>query len=120
VLDDPAVQAGLADLALGERGRLTVSAPLRRTGGSHPTWHGRGRLHGRGPRIARSTPVELELRAWSATSVELRLRPTSRAPWRWGRRRARRYFDLAHLAADQLAAGLRLPAPSPEVMSSAA
>jgi hypothetical protein len=112
LLDDHDVQERLAEVSLGDLGRLTIDLPLRRIDGPYQAWRGRGRLHGRGPRVARSTRVDLELTPWSATAVELRLLPTHPHPSRWGRRRLRRYLDLAHLAADQLAAMLHRPAPA--------
>jgi hypothetical protein len=108
-LDDPHVQACVGDLTLGDRGRLTIDSPLRRTDWPHPAWQGRGRLRGRGLRAARFANVDIELSAWSHDSVQLWLGPAVRHPQQWGRRRMRRYLDLAHLAADRLHAVLGAP-----------
>ena len=44
----------------------------------------------------------LEINAWDQNSTELLLRPLARHPYRWGGRRLRQYFRLAHSTADAL------------------
>jgi hypothetical protein len=109
----PAVQAVLFDetafrtgdtYGVGSDGALTIDTPFR-LASSYPTpsWRATGRLFAQGSRaIAR---VELEVAAWSNTASELTVRPIARRPERWGRRRLRRYFALAHDSADR---GLQL------------
>jgi hypothetical protein len=45
---------------------------------------------------------DIEINAWDAQSTELLVRPRARRPHRWGGRRMRRYFDVAHATADAL------------------
>ena len=84
---------------------LRLDEPFRAVRDSwYPRWRATAALldeHGRA-----ATTVELEVGAWSADASRLQLRPTSRHPERWSRRRLRRYFALAHLAADQTASAL--------------
>lgn len=84
------------------RGRLVLDGALEPTPLVRPTWAGAGRLYGRGPRIARYARVHVWISAWSDDAVELQIRPVCRYPFNWGRRRRRRYFELAHLAADHV------------------
>jgi hypothetical protein len=65
-----------------------------------PAWRATARLRGCGLRFVRYARVELEVAAWSDDASELRLRPVSRRVTRWGPRRQRRYFALAHRGAD--------------------
>jgi hypothetical protein len=58
--------------------------------------------------------VEIELNIWDEHATELLLRPRARAPHRWSARRLRRYFRLAHGAADALTAVLRTSTPRVE------
>jgi hypothetical protein len=68
-----------------------------------PAWHASARLYGHGLRLARYTTVEIEIAVWSDQACELQLRPLTRYLARWGTRRQRRYFALAHQAARELA-----------------
>ena len=70
-----------------------------------PTWHTRGRLPFRRP-LARFARVSIEVAQWSDKVVELRLSPVSHHLGRWGERRQRRYFDVAHRAADDLVSAI--------------
>jgi hypothetical protein len=66
-----------------------------------PTWLGSARLlTSRHRLVAR---VELEVSIWSHDATSLILRPVARNPARWGSRRLRHYFALAHLGADAAA-----------------
>ena len=65
-------------------------------------WQISSRLVGSGPRLARFSRVDIEIRPASSHAVELRLLPRSRHIHRWATRRHRRYFRLAHAAADRL------------------
>jgi hypothetical protein len=64
--------------------------------------HLSGRLVGAGPRLARFTRVDIEISSVSPHTLELRMLPRSRHIHGWGIRRQRRYFGLAHAAADPL------------------
>jgi hypothetical protein len=52
---------------------------------------------GRGRRLA---ALEVEINVWDPTSTEVVVRPQARHPYRWGPRRLRQYFRVAHLTAD--------------------
>jgi hypothetical protein len=69
---------------------------------SYEMVHARGRLVSAGPRLPRCARVDIEISATSSRTVELLVRPRSRHIHRWGTRRQRRYFRLAHAAADHL------------------
>ena len=84
---------------LGDRGHLVLDGPFVAEAHAHAAWSATGRLHGVG-RTERAERIDVVLSAWSGATVELRIRPQSAHPYRWGRRRLRRYFDLGHLAAD--------------------
>jgi len=51
----------------------------------------------RGRRLA---ALEVEINAWDPQSTEVVVRPQARHPYRWGGRRLRQYFRVAHLTAD--------------------
>jgi hypothetical protein len=103
-----------AEFALGSDGRLHVDQPLRMTVGSYTlSWRAQARLlNGRGHRVAR---VELEVDAWSNDATRLQLRPVARHPERWSAQRLRRYFVLAHRAADHTASRLNEIANTPQL-----
>ena len=61
-----------------------------------------GRLVGSGARLTRFTRVDIEISPVSPHGLELRMLPRSRHIHGWGLRRQRRYFRLAHAAADHL------------------
>jgi hypothetical protein len=94
---------GLQHIRLAGLGELRVD-PLPRPDppGSGTLWYGRGLLVGSGPRLARVTRLDIEVRPATRDTVEVRLVPRSRHIHRWAARRQRRYFRLAHAAADQL------------------
>jgi hypothetical protein len=96
------VELALADgegiLGLDEPFRLEWMLPRL------PAWRTTAQLATpRGRRVAR---VELEITAWSSDATELVLRPLARHPERWGKRRLRRYFALAHGGIDHVASVL--------------
>ena len=107
---------GLQRITLAGLGELRIDPPARSepAGAADPwpagappvglaePWHAGGRLVGAGPRLARSTRIDIEVRAASCDSAEVRLLPRSRHIHRWAARRQRRYFQLAHAAADRL------------------
>ncbi len=105
----PAVQSVLFDprsfrpgdtYGIGTEGALTIDTPFRLTASyPAPAWRATGRLFARGSRAVAG--VELEVAAWSTETSELTMRPVARHPERWGRRRLRRYFALAHDSADR-------------------
>jgi len=107
---------GVRRIRLAGLGELRVQPPVRPeppgSGGPRPAgnppagwggpWQAGGRLIGAGPRLARFTRIDIEVRAASCDSAEVRLLPRSRHIHRWAARRQRRYFQLAHAAADRL------------------
>ena len=106
------VQRGLADRApitpqrlvdLGENGSMFVAEPLHPVAPFSsrqpmPTWCTRANLLTPRGRLVATVEVEVSMWAHDATSVSLR--PVARHPERWPAWRLRRYFALAHLAAD--------------------
>jgi hypothetical protein len=94
---------GLRRIRVASRGELRVDEPARPDPvGSTTRWHAGGRLVGAGPRLACSTRIEIEVSAASSDTVDVRLVPRSRHIHWWATRRQRRYFQLAHAAADEL------------------
>jgi hypothetical protein len=69
-------------------------------------WRAYGRLVTGGWIPPRDERVELVVSAWSESTFEVRVVPRSTHFRRWGARRLRRWFRLAHEAADALAARL--------------
>lgn len=61
-------------------------------------------LSDRGRLVSR---LDIEVGAWAPGSVFIQLRPLDHSPQRWGPRRTRRYFALAHAGADRLERLLR-------------
>lgn len=107
-LDRLAGTAPSPHVPLADAGWLTLDAESACVDLDGSRWRGRGQLHGR-RRWTRSTTVDVELSAWSASTSHLRLRARG-TPTRWGRRRLARYFALAHLVADELRRSLAHPA----------
>ena len=70
--------------------------------GDMPILRARARLVGRGPRICRYARIDVELAPWSVTAAQIRITPRSRYVHLWGVRRRRRYWSLAHGAANTL------------------
>ena len=108
-------ERALGRLAPGEYAGLTLLAPFERrsiTGpwGSGPPDRQAAAALATGAR--RSERVEVELAAWARDAVEIRVRPVSRRPERWGGRRQIRYFDRAHEAIDALACALERETPA--------
>jgi hypothetical protein len=112
-----AVQTAIADptsfrrgdsYGVGTEGAFTIDNPFELVASyPGPTWRAQGRLFARGSRaVAR---VEIEVAAWSGEATELTVRPVARHPERWGRRRLRRYFSLAHDSADRSLQMLSVP-----------
>ena len=109
------VQRGLADRApitpqrlvdLGENGSMFVAEPLHPVAPFSsrqpmPTWCTRANLLTPRGRLVATVEVEVSMWAHDATSVSLR--PVARHPERWRAWRMRRYFGLAHHAADATA-----------------
>ena len=103
-----------SELSLGTIGALRADTPLRRTLGSFDmAWRAEARLvTARGRLVAR---VELEVDAWSAEATRLQIRPIASHPERWSARRLRRYFELAHQAADLTSRSLDALAVEPQL-----
>lgn len=97
------------ELDLGPVGRLRLDEPFVAADDDPGCWRARGRVIGRGPRLARYARVEVVLQPWSADTHQLRIVPRSPFLPRWGVRRRRRYYDLAHAAADRLLQGFAGP-----------
>jgi hypothetical protein len=84
-------------------GKMVFDSTFQRLeSGGMPMLHTRARLVGRGPRVCRSTRIEVELTPWSTRATEIRIRPQSPFVHLWGVRRSRRYWMLAHGAANAL------------------
>jgi len=91
-------------------GALDAAPPLRTLGGA--SWRAPATIRNRHGRVIER--IELEVNAWDASRAELLVRPRTRHPQRWSRRRRARYFRLAHPAADlfaQLVTGADAPSP---------
>jgi hypothetical protein len=74
------------------------------------SWHTTARLvTDRGRLVSR---LDIEVGAWAPGSVFIQMRPLDSSPQRWGTRRTRRYFTLAHAGADTLERLLRESAAS--------
>ncbi len=100
---DPWLLPAGTELALGDGNTLQLDAafgvmfPVFGVDGA--SWNAPASLCARGRRRER---VEIELNLWDEHATELVVRPRSRSPYRWSARRLRRYFRLAHRAADVL------------------
>jgi hypothetical protein len=68
---------------------------------SSPSWCAQAMLLSTRGRVVAT--VDIEVSMWSHDTTGLQLRPVARRPERWSSRRIRRYFALAHLAADETA-----------------
>jgi GNAT superfamily N-acetyltransferase len=102
-LRDRSTVAPANGFALGDGGSLVVDEALRSsppTVAGHESWRTTGRLlTDRGRLVSR---LDIEVSAWTPGSVVIQLRPLDRRTHRWGTRRTRRYFTLAHAGADHL------------------
>jgi hypothetical protein len=88
---------------LGAHGTLRIDSPFEdETRGSVGGWRARARLVGRGPRLAHHARVEIVVAPWSDDVCELQVTPRSHRLHHWGERRLRRYWRLAHAAADEV------------------
>jgi hypothetical protein len=104
VLRDRSIVAPSNGFALGDDGTLHVDeAPRRRLFSIAPgceSWRATARLRSRRRHVAK-LEVEIDVRATGSALIQIR--PLDRNPQRWGARHQRRYFTLAHAAADRLA-----------------
>jgi hypothetical protein len=66
-----------------------------------PTWCGTARLLTARSRLVAT--VEVEVSMWSDDATSVTIRPAAKHPERWRAWRLRRYFPLAHRAADATA-----------------
>lgn len=108
LLANPHVLPVGAKVPLGSDGSLRLDAPFEpHVRGSLKEWRTSGRLIGHGPRLVRYSRVDLLIAPWSDDACELRVAPRSRHLHQWGARRLRRYYRLAHDAADRLLPMLR-------------
>lgn len=95
-------------LRLASGGTLRLDAPFERAiDGPEGGWRAHARLIGHGPRVVRYSRVDVVIAPWSDEVCELRVVPRSRRLHRWGTWRLRRYWRLAHDAADHLVPLLR-------------
>ena len=104
VLCDPKRLRAGTELALaGDRTVMTLDDAFGVTfppfGLEGASWLAHATVRTRRRRIAR---LDIEINEWDPGSTELVVRPRARRPWRWGRRRLREYFRVAHLTADAL------------------
>jgi len=102
--DAPVLPVGRA-LPLGQEGNLRVDTAFAHdTGdaGALGGWRAQGRLVGRGLRLAHHARVEIVVAPWSEDACELQVAPRSHRLPHWGERRRRRYWRLAHAAADEV------------------
>jgi hypothetical protein len=117
-----AVQAGLrrsdaltvdTRIGLEHDGTLCVETPwVPALSWRSLSWRANGKLvNGRGHLVAR---VEIEVGEWSDNATRLQVRPRARRFERWTGRHIKRYFLLAHDAADQTARALNQIAVVPE------
>lgn len=103
LLSNPRVVSAGEKVPLGTGGELRLDAPFELdVRGPSDGWRTRGRLIGRGPRLVPYSRVDVLIAPWSEHSCELRVEPRSRHLHRWGAQRLRRYYRLAHAAADHL------------------
>jgi hypothetical protein len=108
VLRDPSVVAPASGFALGggrtllfdEAPQPAVSRIVRR----YESWHATARLLNRRGRTVARIDIEIGI---GAPGVSIQMRPHTRHPHRWGARRVRRYFALAHDAVDEFERVLR-------------
>jgi GNAT superfamily N-acetyltransferase len=108
-LRDQATVAPAKGFALGDHGTLLVdevprSSPRPMVPGQE-SWRTTARLLTRRGRLV--AHVDIEVGTWAPGSVFIQLRPLDRRAQRWGARRTRRYFALAHAGADRLERLLR-------------
>jgi hypothetical protein len=120
-----AVHGGLADrgplaptrlLTLDPDGFLHIVEPFRPVTPFSwrqptPSWCAQARLMTNRGRVV--AVVDIEVSMWSHDSSDLQLRPAARHPERWSSLRIRRYFALAHRAADETARRLAQRALTP-------
>lgn len=103
-LRDRETVAPAVGFPLGDGATLLVDETLRPWPDpmvpGHDSWRTTGRLlTSRGRLFVR---LDIEIATWARDSVTVQLRPLGRSPQRWGARRTRRYFTLAHAGADQI------------------
>jgi hypothetical protein len=88
-------------LSIGaSRAALVIESPFELVFGE---WRADGRVVNAGWAPSRDERVEVVISAWSESAAELRVVPRSTHFRQWGARRLRRWFRLAHGAADALA-----------------
>jgi len=116
LVSDPWLLPGGTRIALADDAVLRLEEPFGVAfpvfGVDGASWAARASI--RTPRGRVLERVELELNIWDEHATELLVRPCARSPHRWHARRLRRYFRLAHLAADALTAVLRTTTPRVE------
>jgi len=116
VVADPWLLPGGTQIALTDDAVLRLEEPFGVAfpvfGVDGASWAAHASI--RTPRGRVLERIELELNIWDEHATELLVRPCARSPHRWRARRLRRYFRLAHLAADALTAVLSTSTPRVE------
>jgi hypothetical protein len=90
-----------------DAGRVTMRA-ARRDG---RLLRARGRFRPAGRSLVPVARVDIEIVPWSAGACEVQVRPVARSVPSWGRARSRRFYLLAHRAAEHLVSELSPPVP---------
>ena len=104
MLRDSSVVASSAGFAIGGDGTLLVEAAPRVSAHpilpGHQSWQTTAQLLSGRERVV--AHLDIEISTWTPNSMLIQMRPLDRSPQRWGARRTRRYFELAHAGADRL------------------
>ena len=112
VVCDPWLLPAGTQLTLGDDETLRLDAAFGVSfpvfGVERASWTAPASLCTHGHRRER---VEIELNVWDDEATELLVRPQARSPYRWRARHLRRYFRLAHRAADELTSVLATSTP---------
>jgi hypothetical protein len=113
VLRDQSIVTPPSGFALGDDGTLFVDEAPRRSSlpiaPGYESWRATGRLLSGRRRLVARLDIDIGIGAPGTVLVQLRL--LDRRPQRWSARRTRRYFVLAHAAADRLEQLLNEHAP---------
>jgi hypothetical protein len=116
VVCDPWLLAGGTQIALTGDAVLRLDVPFGVAfpvfGVDGASWSTRASIRSRRGHVLER--IELDLNVWDEHATELLLRPCAHSPHHWRGRRMRRYFRLAHLAADALTGVLSTSTPRVE------
>jgi hypothetical protein len=108
VLGDVSTFPVAESTSLGAGGTLRLDRPFARStdGNGTVAWSAPGRVVTRVASMVRFARVEIAVIVWSDELSEVTVRRRGRQVLSWGERRERRYFDLAHDAAEYVAGAL--------------